>query len=238
MLVAVPSKGRAGLTSTNKILPEAVFFVPESEAHQYKGLIKNIVGVPKDVSGITKTRNWILKNTDEKRVVFLDDDAKTVGYRKMGENKSTLIDIRNQNFWIDEFEKLFDITEQMDMKIWGVKTEAAPRSVYPYKPFLFKSYVTASCMGMINDGEFYFNEMYKVKEDYEICLRHIRDKGGIVAARYLHWENDHWEQDGGCKDYRTVNMEKECIKMLIRDYPGMIKSVNRKANKFTIQLTL
>lgn len=238
MLVAVPSKGRAGLTSTNKILPEAVFFVPESEVHQYKGLIKNIVGVPKDVSGITKTRNWILKNTDEKRVVFLDDDAKSVGYTKLDKDKSSRIDIRNQNFWIDEFEKLFDITEQMDMKIWGVKTEAATRSVYPYKPFLFKSYVTASCMGMINDGEFYFNEMYKVKEDYEICLRHIRDKGGIVAARYLHWENDHWEQDGGCKDYRTVNMEKECIKMLIRDYPGMIKSVNRKANKFTIQLTL
>ncbi len=238
MLLAIPSKGRAGLTTSQKILPNATWFVPDSELHQYKGLYKNVVGVPISVKGITATRNWILKNTDEKWVVFLDDDAKNVGYTQLKERKSFKIDIRSEKFWNDEFVKLFDLTEQLNYKIWGVKTEAAPRSVYPYKPFLLKSYVTASCMGIINDGEYYFDERYKVKEDYEICLRHIRDKGGILAARYLHWENDHWEQDGGCKDYRTVEIEKNCIKMLIKDFPGMVKSVSRKANKFTIQLTL
>ncbi len=238
MLIAVPSKGRAGLTTTNKILPNCIFYVPESEVHQYNGIVKNIVGVPKEVRGITATRNWILKNTDEKWVVFLDDDVKDCGYLKLLERKTIRIKIKDEKFWNDEFVKLFDLTEQLSYKIWGVKTESAPRSMYPYKPFLFKSYVTASCMGIINDGEYYFDERYKVKEDYEICLRHIRDKGGILAARYLHWENDHWEQDGGCKDYRTVEMEKNCIKMLIKDFPGMVKNVSRKANKFTIQLTL
>jgi glycosyltransferase involved in cell wall biosynthesis len=238
MLLAIPSKGRAGLTTSQKILPNATWFVPDSELHQYKGLYKNVVGVPISVKGITATRNWILKNTDEKWVVFLDDDVKDCGYLKLLERKTIHIKIKDEKFWNDEFVKLFDLTEQLSYKIWGVKTESAPRAMYPYKPFLFKSYVTASCMGIINDGEYYFDERYKVKEDYEICLRHIRDKGGILAARYLHWENDHWEQDGGCKDYRTVEMEKNCIKMLIKDFPGMVKNVSRKANKFTIQLTL
>ena len=81
MLIAVPSKGRAGLTTTNKILPNlSTFFIPESEYHQYKGIVKNIECVPKEVRGITATRNWILENTDEQWVVFLDDDAKNVGY--------------------------------------------------------------------------------------------------------------------------------------------------------------
>ena len=66
MLIAVPSKGRAGLTTTNKILPNSTFFIPESEYHQYKGIIKNIVSVPNEIQGITKTRNWILKKTNEK----------------------------------------------------------------------------------------------------------------------------------------------------------------------------
>ena len=80
MLIAVPSKGRAGLTSTDKILKEsAVFFIPESEYHQYKGIVKNIECVPKDVQGITKTRNWILKNTSE-NVVMIDDDVVNCGY--------------------------------------------------------------------------------------------------------------------------------------------------------------
>lgn len=239
MLIAVPSKGRAGLTTTNKILPNlCTFFIPESEYHQYKDLVKNIVCVPKEVRGITDTRNWILENTDDKWVVFLDDDAKNVGYNKLEERKTKKIEIREEGFWAEEFLKFFDMTEQLGYKIWGTRTESSPRGTYPYKPFLTRSYVTASCMGIVNDGEYLFDPEFKVKEDYEICLRHIKDKGGILAVRYLHWENEHWTTEGGCKDYRTIEMEKDAIKKLIKLYPNMIASAKRKANEFTIKLNL
>lgn len=238
MLVAIPSKNRAGRTSTNKILPNiGTFFVPKSEMHQYS-YIKNVIGIPNEIQGITNTRNWILKNTDEKWVVFLDDDAKNVGYTELGRTQSKKIDIKDEGFWCEEFLKAFDLTEQLGYKLWGVKTEAAPRSVYPYKPILTRGYLTASCMGMINDGEFYFDENFKVKEDYEICLRHLQIYGGILAIRYIHWENEHWTTEGGCKDYRTLEMEKEAIKNLHKLYPNMIRSAKRKANQFTIQLNL
>lgn len=238
MLIAIPSKNRAGRTTTNKILPNlGTFFVPESEVHQYKN-IKNIVGVPNNVHGITQTRNWILKNTNERDVVFIDDDAKNVGYTKMLEYSSQKIDIKDEGFWIEQFLLAFDLCEQMGYKMWGVKTEAAPRSVHPYKPILTRTYLTASCMGMINDGEFYFDETYKVKEDYEICLRHIKKYGGILGIRYLHWENEHWITDGGCKDYRTISIEKEAIRKLHYQYPNMIRKAKRKGSQFTIELNL
>ena len=180
MLIAIPSKNRAGQTKTNKILPNiGTFFVPESEVHQYS-YIKNVIGVPNEIQGITNTRNWILKNTKEKWVVFLDDDAKNVGYTELGRTQAKKIDIQEEGFWAEEFLKAFDLAEQLGYKMWGVKTEAAPRSVYPYKPILTKTYLTASCMGMVNDGEFYFDENFKVKEDYEICLIHIVKYGGIL----------------------------------------------------------
>ena len=238
MLLAIPSKGRAGLTTSQKILPNATWFVPDSELHQYKGLYKNVVGVPISVKGITATRNWILKNTDEKWVVFIDDDVKSAGYTKLYKNNSKKIEIVDLGFWENEFIKYFDLCEQLKYKIWGVRTENSTRGTQPFKPFLFKGYITASCMGIINDGEYYFDEEYKVKEDYEICLRHIVDKGGILAIRYLHWENEHWQKDGGCKDYRTIGMERDAIKKLIKQYPGMIRSAKRKANEFTIALNL
>lgn len=238
MLIAVPSKNRAGETTTNKILPNiATFFVPESEVHQYS-YIKNVVPVPNNVQGITATRNWILKNTTEKWVVFLDDDAKNVGYTKMGRTQAKKVDVKDENFWFNEFLKAFDLCEQMGFKMWGVKTESAPRSVYPYKPILTRTYLTASCMGLVNDGEFYFDEDFKVKEDYEICLRHILKYGGILGIRYIHWENEHWITEGGCKDYRTIDVERDAIKRLIQMYPNMIKSAKRKANEFTIQLNV
>jgi glycosyltransferase involved in cell wall biosynthesis len=238
MLIAVPSKNRAGRTTTNKLLPNtATFFVPESEINQYN-YIKNVVGVPKEIKGITPTRNWILKNTQEKYVVFLDDDVKNAGYTIMHNRNCEKIEIKDEMFWYEQFLLFFDLLEQLNIKIWGVKTESAPRGVYPYKPINFKSYVTASCMGIVNDGEFYFDERYIVKEDYEICLRHIKKYNSILAIRYLHWENEHWTTEGGCKDYRTIDIERNAIKLLSKEYPGMIRSAKRKANQFTIQLNL
>jgi glycosyltransferase involved in cell wall biosynthesis len=238
VLIAIPSKNRAGKTTTQKIVPNiGTFFVPESEAHQYAN-IKHVEAVPSSVRGITATRNWILKNANDRWVVFLDDDAKSTGYTKLLPRNGKQITVKDEGFWRDEFVKAFDVTEQMGYKMWGVKTEAALRSVYPYKPILTRSYLTASCMGLVNDGEFYFDESYKVKEDYEICLRHLQKYGGIYAIRYLHWENEHWTTEGGCKDYRTIEVEREAIKRLIKQYPGMVQRAKRKANAFTISLNV
>lgn len=237
MLIAVPSKGRAGRTTTDKIMKtSATFYVPQSEVHQYEGIVPNVVGVPNDVRGITPTRNWIMRNTDRTWIVFLDDDVMSAGYIELLERNGRHHHLRDEKFWIDEFVKFFDVTEQLGYKIWGVKTEAALRSVYPYKPLFFQSYVTASCMGIVNDGEFMFDETFKTKEDYEICLRHIVQKGGILAIRYLHWQNEHWTTEGGVNDVRTYDMEKETIRRMIRMYPGMVRSAKRKANQFCIQL--
>jgi len=239
MLVAIPSKGRAGSTTAQRIMRKSgVFFVPESEIHQYEQCLENVESVPEHIQGITATRNWILKNTEQPRVVFLDDDPLNVGYVKLYDRKAKQIKLHSEEVWVDAFMRWFDICEQIGFKVWGVKTEAALRSVYPFKPVLFKTYVTASCMGIINDGEYFFDESYPVKEDYELCLRHIRDKGGILGVRYIHWQNDHWGRDGGCKDYRTVDMERETIKKLVKAYPGMVKSAKRKANAFTVELNL
>jgi len=238
MIIAIPSKNRAGRCTTQKVLPSATFFVPKSEVHQYKTFYKNVIGIPNDVQGITSTRNWILKNCNERRVVMLDDDLKGAGYVKRFSNNVKMNKIKNSQFWESEFEKFFDIAEQLDYKIWGVKTESSSKSEYPYKPIIFKTYALGSVMGIINDGEYYFNEKYKVKEDYELCLRHIRDKGGLLGIRYLYWENEHWTTEGGCKDYRTIEIERDCIKRLIKEYPGMVLSAKRKNNEFSIKLNL
>ena len=126
----------------------------------------------------------------------------------------------------------------MNYKIWGVTTDHSTKSAYSYKPFMFKTYALGSIMGIVNDGEYMFNEEFKVKEDYEICLRHIKEKGGLLGVRYLYWANHHYTDEGGCKDYRTVSIEKECIKKLIKMYPNMIAKVKRKGTQFGITLTM
>jgi hypothetical protein len=238
MLIAIPSKGRAGETKSDRFLTSAVLFVPVGEVDQYRKHTRSeVIGVPNEVKGITATRNWILKNSEERRVVMLDDDLKNQGWTKLYKNNGKQKKLTEAE-WLFEFERLFDVVEDLGWRIWGVKTEAALRSVHPFKPINFRSYVTASCMGIVNDKTFLFDESFPVKEDYEICLRHVEQFGGIVAARYLHWENSHWGDDGGCKSYRTQKIEAKAIRDLVAKYPNRIKRITRGGSEYSIELNL
>lgn len=236
MLIAIPSKSRPFKSKSKEMLPDGILFVPENEVDIYKKIYKEVVGVPMDIKGITPTRNWILRYAKGEDVVFVDDDLKACGYWADKEGGGRKFVKMNGEQVKEEFEKLFELAKSLGYKLWGVKTEGSKISQHDEKPFLFKTYITASCMGIVNDSELYFDESFKVKEDYEIGLRHIEMYGGLVGARYFSWENEHWGTNGGCGDYRTDAIERDCINRLIRKYPQYVKSVNRKNSQYCIKL--
>lgn len=235
MLIAIPSKGRAECVKSLDRVLDGVLYVPQNEVVDYNRRYPKVIAVPTEIRGITKTRNWILKNTSERRVVFVDDDAKTVGWTELLEEHGKQRQLGAKEV-TGEFIKLFEVTEQLHYRIWGVATQAALRAIYPWSPFLFQSYVTGSCMGVINDGETFFDEEFPVKEDYELCLRCIHEDGGIVAARYFYFECEHWTQNGGCKDYRTQEMETDAIQKLIKKYGSCIRQITRHGSNYSIEL--
>lgn len=236
MIIAIPSRGRPGRVKSHEIIQQAHLYVPENEVEAYERAGgRNVVAVPNEIRGITRTRNWILDHADDPWVVFLDDDVRLQGWCELRAHDSRKRLVRPDQ-WVAEFVRLFEITEQIGYRIWGVSTDGATRSVYPYRPFIWHTYVTASCMGIRNDTGVRFDESFPVKEDYELCLRCIKEDGGIVGARYLYWVNDHWKGEGGCKEYRTAAMEEEAIARLMRMYPGFIRRVERRGTAFTIQL--
>lgn len=238
MLIAIPSKSRPYKLKSKELLKNAVIFVPDNEYLLYKKIYNEIIAVPKYVKGITQTRNFILKEYQNENIVFVDDDLIKCGYwiDKDNSNKRKFINIKDGEIIINEFEKLFELTASLNYKIWGLKTESSKISQNDEKPFLFKTYLTASCMGIINDDNFYFDETYLVKEDYEYGLRAIEKYGGVLGARYFSWENEHWKTKGGCNDYRTDEIEEQCIKKLIKQYPKYVKRANRKNSKYCIEL--
>jgi glycosyltransferase involved in cell wall biosynthesis len=236
MLVAVPSKGRAGMVRTQTVLPTCSIFVPvlEAEAHRQAGA-RNLIAMPNDVLGITRTRNWILRNTRDRWVVMIDDDVRTHGWVELLPHAAMKQSLDTAQ-WLAEFRKIFAVTEGVGYRAWGVATDGATRAVYPFYPFRWRSYITASCMGIINDGRTYFDESYPVKEDYELCARLITEDGGVVSAQYLFWVNNHWHDEGGCKDYRTQTMEEDCIRRLRRTYPNLVRVAQRKDNQWAIEI--
>ncbi len=239
MMVAIPSAGRPRRIRSNRVIRPALVFVPEGEVRDYERCgVRNVVPVPAEVRGITRTRNFILDYAAERgenRVVHVDDDVRAQGWVELGFSRGRPRPLTEAE-WLREWAVLFDLAEDLGFRIWGVATQNALRAVYPWKPFLEQSYVTASCMGIRNETGIRFDESYPVKEDYEITLRCIREDGGVLAARHVFWTNSHWSDEGGCRRYRTQGMEEEAIRRLTAEYPGMIRKVTRGGAEFSVDL--
>ena len=234
--ICIPSKGRAGLISTNKIFKSAFIYVPESEVHEYS-MDENVVGVPNDIRGITATRNYILKSNDC-NIFFIDDDLQYGGYIERTKYKYKVVRVYDELDYISEIEKLFEITYQMGAKINGFFTVGNNLTNYSWKPYLFNGICLGSCMGVINDGTYYFNEDYEVKEDYELTLRNLRDLGVTVRSNIMFMQHEHTKMQGGCRDSNRIEKEKIAIKKLIKEYPNKIKSAKHRGTSFAIQLNI
>jgi hypothetical protein len=239
VIVAIPSKDRAGKVRSQRVIPSALVFVPSGEERAYEqGGAQHLVTVPPSVRGVTATRNFILdyaKDIGETDVVMIDDDVKAQGWVELGRHSLWHVRLPERQ-WLAEWARLFALSAELGSRIWGVATQSASRSVYPWKPFLERSYVTASCMGIRAETGIRFDESFPVKEDYELCLRCMKEDGRVLAARHVYWENAHWADNGGCSGYRTQAMEKDVTERLIAMYPGMIRRVTRGGSGYSIEL--
>lgn len=233
--IAIPSKGRAHLITSTKVFKSAKVYVPAAEVAYYSHLKNTVVPVPAEVKGITQTRNWILRNS-RTNVFFVDDDMQYGGYVERKDESYKVKRILDEKTYIQEIEKLFQVCEQIGSKICGLFTVGNNLTNYSWNPYLFNGVCLGSCMGIINDGEYYFDESYEVKEDYELTMRHLKDKGLTVRSNILFMQHEHTQTEGGCRDSARINKEKEAIKRLNRAYPGMIKSAKHRGTSFAIQL--
>lgn len=227
MKICVPSSNRAKSCTTNKTLKNAIFFVPTSQLDEYSKNIDNkIIPVPEKYNGITKTRNYILEYFKGFNIIMIDDDVRQCGYYTKGNMISMIYDC--DILWQDIFKKCFELTHQLGFKIWGCESATSNFANHPLQPFSFKGVITCNLLGIINDGELYFDEKMEVKEDYELVLRHFKKYGGHLKTRQFYWANKHWTNDGGCVDYRTDEMEAKAIDLLKKRFGGMVTKSSAK----------
>lgn len=241
MLIAIPSKGRPARQPSKALISCAKVFLSEIDYDDYaRAKVPDLVAVPAAIAGITRTRNWILdwaaEHEPDRRVVMIDDDMFAQGWAEVLPDWKFRHRKLTEPEWIREWSRLFDLSEDTGFRLWGVATTAETRAIRTYRPFYWQTYVTASCCGMRADSGLRFDESFAVKEDYELCLRAIRDDGGVVGARYVYWVNGHWRDRGGCRDYRTQEVERDATDRLMKMYPGLIRKVTRGGSKFSIQL--
>ena len=186
------------------------------------------------------TKSDLIIDNEEDDVFNSGMDSEDIKRKSKNISKflNTFSKIYDESVYIKEIKKLFELSYQLDSKINGFFTSGNNLTLYPYNPFLFIGVCLGSCMGVINDGTYYFDETYEVKEDYELSLRHIVDKGLVVRSNILFMQHEHTQLKGGCRDSRRIEKEKLAVKRLIKEYPNMIKEAKHRGTSFSIQLNI
>lgn len=234
MLIAIPSKGRARRITSHRLLGDAagdaVIFCPAAEVAAYRRHTPEVpvVGVPDHVTGITRTRNWILdwaRAHGERWVVQIDDDAIRWTYFEADFPAPGIPvpDDRKRDLLIN----MFEMAEDLGTNLWGFQVSYDPKFYREYSPFSLTSVVVGNLMGIIEDGQ-RFDERLPLKEDYDFSLQSLYRHRRVLRCNKYAWGVQHHDTPGGCKTYRSFQAEREAIRILQRKWGPQIVRVHPK----------
>jgi hypothetical protein len=142
----------------------------------------------------------------------------------------------SDEIWSSVFLKHFELTAGLGFKIWGCESATTNFANHPLQPFSFSGVINCNLLGIVNDGSFFFDEQFEVKEDYDLVLRHFKKYGGHLKTRQFYWANKHLTNRGGCVDYRSDEMEENAISLLKKRHGGMITKSTHSKNKYSISI--
>lgn len=236
----IPSKGRANKQTTLNNLPSNIrkivsIAVPSTEAKDYRGIDANILSVPSNIKGISKTRKWLIETCQSKYLMMLDDDM-TFAYRPSMYNPKLLpvtpiITAQMFSFW-EHLAKIYDHV--------GLSARQGNNRFITNPGESEKEYTI--CTRMCNAYVYNIKQLHKltkqkqitigrlpVMEDFDLTLQLLRlGYPNAVITRYC-WNQGGSNLPGGCSTYRTAEVQKEAAHKLKELHPDFVRVVEKKS---------
>ena len=218
------SRGRAGRTITQKVLPKWVtFVVPESQEQQYRAHLSNpIMTCPDDTLGLGKTRNFVLDHVKTRMVAIFDDDIKCVRY--IGGAQSRPLTPEEVVFVVCNMAQMTD-----DAGLHTFCFAQRNRMTFdPHLPFALKG----TCSGFIGiiDRKYRFMEN-KLKVDVDYILQNLLyDRVVFFEGRYaleLYIDSN----SGGSSLFRSEDKIKEERAILCKKWGKYLQYKETRALK-------
>ncbi len=233
MKIYAPSYKRANGVKTHKLIPDVIYCVHEFEAHEYIDKGYNVEVMPDEVGGnIARVRNYIKDNYIKDKGLMIDDDIEGLKVWGWDDGLPQAVDVED----IEEFiEQGFNLCEQFGCRLWGINIIGDKGSYREYTPFSLTNTISGSFMGFLNN-ELSFDETMPLKEDYDYSIQNANVYRKLLRINYAYMIKKDHKNKGGCADYRTVEREKENMKLLQNKWGRKIVKQD-KGNKGKKQTT-
>lgn len=262
-LIVIPSMGRHKRQQTLATFErtfivdsyKVVLAVPKNEVSKYetasyKGKrIKretlkkiDIHGVPKEYSGISRTREYILTELaryhNARRVFMVDDDLSFCHRPDLEKADMPYINddpygmhcmVEQLTMWLEEGLVHVGLISRQANRKTGVEYQEPGRMMNAY------AYDAKVIQKLIKTKQLKLGRI-PVMEDFDLTLQLIRlGYPSRVSCQYA------WTQtsniDGGCSTYRTAEVQAEAAYKLAKLHKGFVEVVERKAKTWKNNLT-
>ena len=235
MTVVCPSKGRANNVRTLAYFPDLKLIVPESEADDYSANYPSVevIGTPKNVKGITPTRQWILDNFGE--VFMIDDDVVSVRRN---------FTFGDQDAYVDDpvtireiLETTAHIAREIGAKVFSFSKIRNPLEYNSFNPLEHTGYMNASFCGFLEGhGLEYDLSMSEGEDHYISCLTIYKHRYCLIDNRYSFITDGNFTAIGGCNDYRTRESMMKNTLYLRKKFGEVIHTKTSTALKSKVNL--
>ena len=227
--IYIPTIGRNDRQITWNNLPQrwkdkTVLVVDSSDKDIYD---KPTITLPDDVKRIASIREWIVKNSKEKKICMFDDDLDFIYTRRENETGST--NKKLDDAGIDDM--MYLMSGWLDDHVFcGLDaTWSHPRFDMDYK-----------FCGRVCSNVFYNVETLpmhdiswtdiEISEDYNIALQ-LLTKGypNKISTRYRVSPVGNFSS-GGCSSYRTIELHNKSFKELQKKFPQFVDLKEKTQN--------
>lgn len=237
MICVIPSAGRAGQVTTQKLFPDAFICVPDSQGDAYRKHHKNIVTHPDDIYGMGQKRQWILENFHEEIIFQADDDLTALVFQ--GHRDINYLKIKDPEHIWEVVLNTAHIARDTGTNLFGF-AEMPDRRKFDYiSPFNTRARINGFQMGVINDKTHGFDPRLVVKQDYDFYLMSLFWKRFVWRDDRYSFIAKHYTNTGGLFTHRSTIKEKQCIKVLQQKFGRkVVTTVKDKPWKVVINTNL
>ena len=209
MKLFIPTYKRVKKQKTWENLPDAVkeityLVCPESEAKLHKAVNRQVFAAPDSVKGIAATRQWILENADDDQILMLDDDQ-SFRCREDGSYKLRTMEE-------GDYQDMLDATVDalISYNAVGISAQAGNNRTFPKSIVspgrMYNMYALNRSFFLDNDIRF---DAMKVMEDFHVTLSMLKMGLPNAILQQWCWGSPGSNADGGCSNYRTVELQRE-----------------------------
>lgn len=198
--------------------------VQPHEAQSYRQVYKSspILVLPKEIKGLSPTRQWLLENCDERFMVLCDDDLRFS--RKDPNDRTKLVEPKGQ-----DMSDMLDMMRSKLQRFAHVGISAREGNNRKTEPVQFnermmrvlaydREKVPPSCR---------FDRV-PCKQDFDMTLQLLRaGRKNCVIYEFAQDQVAGSNARGGCASYRTEQMADDAARELKRLHPDFVRLVEK-----------